>query len=73
MLGYLNEYIKRRNKYHNGLANLQQKNIPLELEVMNSNPTYNILSESKPFLTDIDIINEHDGKGLLCLNKVLIL
>lgn len=49
-----------------------KKTIPLELEIMNSNPTYNILSESKPFLTDIDIINEHDGKELLCLNKELI-
>ncbi len=39
-----------------------KETIPLELEVMNSNSTYNILSESKPFLTDIDIINEHEEK-----------
>jgi GNAT superfamily N-acetyltransferase len=39
-----------------------KETIPLELEVMNSNPTYNILSENKPFLIDLDIIAEHEEK-----------
>ena len=53
--------IKRRNT-HADWQICSKKTISLELEVMNSNPTYNILSESKPFLTDIDIINEHEEK-----------